>query len=88
MSYVLNQFPSIVLFDMKGFHISASGAIQGHHGPLVILHVCETRKFVMAILHWKQGLLCDNKFYQIPEKCTKLAKVSLNNISQDSFSKI
>ena len=20
---------------MKGFHISASGAIQGHHGPLV-----------------------------------------------------
>ena len=25
----------------------------------LILHVCETRKFVMAILHWKQGLLCD-----------------------------
>ena len=22
--------------------------------------VCETRKFVMAILHWKQGLLYDN----------------------------
>ena len=22
-------------------------------------HVFETRKFVMAILHWKQGLLCD-----------------------------
>ena len=20
---------------MKGFHVSASGAIQGHHGPLV-----------------------------------------------------
>ena len=34
-SYVLNQFPSIVMFDMKGFHVSASGAIQGHHGPLV-----------------------------------------------------
>ena len=31
-SYVLNQFPSIVMFSMKG---SASGAIQGHHGPLV-----------------------------------------------------
>ena len=35
-SYVLNQFPSIVRFDMKGFHVSASGAIQGHHGPLVL----------------------------------------------------
>ena len=23
--------------------------------------LCETRKFVMAILHWKQELLCDNK---------------------------
>ena len=23
------------------------------------LHMCETRKFVMAILHRKQGLLCD-----------------------------
>ena len=22
---------------MKGFHVSASGAIQGHHGPLVVL---------------------------------------------------
>ena len=38
-SYVLNQFPSIVMFDMKGFHLSASGAIQGHHGPLVLLPV-------------------------------------------------
>ena len=34
-SYVLNQFPCIVMFDIKGFHISASGAIQGHHGRLV-----------------------------------------------------
>ena len=34
-SYVLNQFPSNVMFDMNGFHLSASGAIQGHHGPLV-----------------------------------------------------
>ena len=25
----------------------------------LISHVCETRKFVMAILHGKQGLLCD-----------------------------
>ena len=35
-SYVLNQFPSNVMFGMNGLHESASGAIQGHHGPLVI----------------------------------------------------
>ena len=35
-SYVLNQFPRIVMFGMKGFHVSATGAIQGHHGPLVM----------------------------------------------------
>ena len=34
-SYVLNQFPSNVMFGMNGFHVTASGAIQGHHGPLV-----------------------------------------------------
>ena len=34
-SYVLNQFPSNVMFGMNGFRVSASGAIQGHHGPLV-----------------------------------------------------
>ena len=38
-SYVLNQFPSNLMFGMNGFHVSASGAIQGHHGPLVF--VCE-----------------------------------------------
>ena len=37
-SYVLNLFPSIVMFGMKGFHVSASGAIQGHDGPLVCTH--------------------------------------------------
>ena len=36
-SYVLNQFPSNVMFGMNGFHVSASGAIQGHHGPLVTI---------------------------------------------------
>ena len=35
-SYVLNQFPSNVMFGMNGFYVSASGAIQGHHGPLVL----------------------------------------------------
>ena len=34
-SYALNQFPSDVMFGMNGFQVSASGAIQGHHGPLV-----------------------------------------------------
>ena len=34
-SYVLNQFPSNVMFGMNGFQVSASGVIQGHHGPLV-----------------------------------------------------
>ena len=38
-SYVLNQFPSIVMFDMKGFHVSASGAIHGHHGTVVVLRL-------------------------------------------------
>ena len=38
-SYVLNQFPSNVMFGMNGFHISASGAIQGHHGPLVLFQM-------------------------------------------------
>ena len=34
-SYTLHQFPSIVMFGMKGFYVSVSGAIQGHHDPLV-----------------------------------------------------
>ena len=28
-------------------------------------HIFETRKFVMAILHWKQGLLCDKYFFSV-----------------------
>ena len=46
-SYVLNQFPSNVMFGMNGFHVSASGAIQGHHGPLVLhgrKHCWKSRK--------------------------------------------
>ena len=39
-SYVLNQFPSNVMFGMNRFHVSASGAIQGHHGPLVVQPAC------------------------------------------------
>ena len=43
-SYVLNQFPSNVMFGMNGFHVSASGAIQGHHGPLVLVYMTSLLK--------------------------------------------
>ena len=47
-SYVLNQFPSNVMFGMNGFHVSGSGAIQGHHGPLVCLcNVFDSKKELM-----------------------------------------
>ena len=46
-SYVLNQFPSNVMFGMNGFHVSASGAIQGHHGPLVFL-LCESLNYISS----------------------------------------
>ena len=36
-SYVSNHFPSILMFGLKGFYMSASGVIQGHHDPLVIV---------------------------------------------------
>ena len=55
----------------------------------LISHVLETRKFVMAILHWKQGLLCDKNVIKLVLKnVIKLAKGSLNNIFQDSYNKI
>ena len=40
-SYVLNQFPSSLMFGMKGFYISASGVTQDHHGPLVFFLKCK-----------------------------------------------
>ena len=49
-SYVLNQFPSNVMFGMNGFHVSASGAIQGHHGPLVLFNSLPHEK----ILDWSK----------------------------------
>ena len=58
-SHVLNQFPSNVMFGMNGFHVSASGAIQGHHGPLVVLvrGLCfkPIPKYCNA---WYEGLSC------------------------------
>ena len=55
-SYVLNQFPSNVMFGMNGFHVSASGAIQGHHGPLVICVVQMMMYFVQVKIN--SVLLC------------------------------
>ena len=49
-SYVLNQFPSNVMFGMNGFHVSASGAIHGHHGPLVLT---ERRAGIAYFVHYK-----------------------------------
>ena len=49
-SYVLNQFPSNVMFGMNGFHVSASGAIQGHHDPLVF--------FAQGCYDKKIGIMC------------------------------
>ena len=53
-------------------------------------HVCETRKFVMAILHWKHGLLYDemdvdfdgqqvhHKDVSIYSKTLEMVKKSMN----------
>ena len=49
-SYVLNQFPSNVMFGMNGFHLSASGAIQGHDGPLVL---CSIHTLIM-LTHYQK----------------------------------
>ena len=51
-SYVLNQFPSNVMFGMNGFHVSASGAIQGHHGPLVFF---VRRRHLDVMLELEEG---------------------------------
>ena len=49
-SYVSNQFPSNVMFGMNGFHVSANGAIQGHHGPLVSDSSFVLRETTLTIL--------------------------------------
>ena len=46
-SYVLNQFPSNVMFGMNGFHVSASGAIQA---LLFFLHISNFKVRDFAIL--------------------------------------
>ena len=62
-SYVLNQFPSTVMFGMNGFHLSASGAIQGHHGPLVFFFFNDVP--IYKILDWyKLEEFADNNLLQ------------------------
>ena len=55
-SYVLNQFPSNVMFGMNGFHVSASGAIQGYHGPLVLINKDTSAKFTCQKIIFELGL--------------------------------
>ena len=67
-SYVLNQFPSNVMFGMNGFHVSASGAIQGHHGPLVTClqyKSFEKNVGIEKIAHNKQFLLFPHCFLPV-----------------------
>ena len=59
-SYVLNQFPSNVMFGMNGFHVSASGAVQGHHGPLVFTKINQYRNFLSSHLLEKSEVLVTN----------------------------
>ena len=58
-SYVLNQFPSNVMFGMNGFLVSASGAIQGHHGPLVVSFNLASANALNLV--WSKLLSCGNE---------------------------
>ena len=66
-SYVLNQFPSNVMFGMNGFLVSASGAIQGHHGPLgffLVIALCLYLTFDFCLVHISKTVLAMvMKFY-------------------------
>ena len=64
-SYILNKFPSIVMFGMKGFHVSASGAIQGHHGLLVTYRSSENTVGKVEIARIKQFLLFSQCFLPV-----------------------
>ena len=57
--YVLNQFPSNVIFGMNGFHVSASGAIQDHHGPLVLIFFVLQKKKMRY--KWQMSLVYHEK---------------------------
>ena len=56
-SYVLNQFPSNVMFGMNGFHVSASGAIQGHHGSLVCTTHSDKSNIVLCTTNYDLSII-------------------------------
>ena len=66
-SYVLNQFPSNVMFGMNVFHVSASGAIQGHHGPLVFTFQENIR--MQSVLYVEKLDIYRNSVLIIQEAC-------------------
>ena len=72
-SYVLNQFPSNVMFGMNGFHVSASGAIQGHHGPLVSLSAG-------IIFGMYQDILSNLILHASTQAALKIALLSLSRV--------
>ena len=80
-SYVLNQFPSNVMFGMNGFHVSASGAIQGHHGPLV--QFC----CLQMLSVWVSLKLCHlGKSYNLGLENTPIrGKKTINSFTNNKF---
>ena len=81
-SYVLNQFPSNVMFGMNGFHVSTSGAIQGHHGPLVLsvdadedIHICGLCKTTFTDVE----LFLQHKKYNCPIRLARQREEVLND---------
>ena len=51
------------MFGMNGFHVSASGAIQGHHGPLVLFHFfvfAKKQPFAVKSLKYQEIVLLDD----------------------------
>ena len=65
---------------MKGFHISASGAIQGHHGPLVFIYdrvenivgKGENAGFQVFFLRVVKSGLCEKEFPKFSTTATAL----------------
>ena len=88
-SYVLNQFPSNVMFGMNGFHVSASGAIQGHHGPLVyIVHSKNNLKTLVGkgkIARYKKFLLFPTRSFSLMENFLPISSTSELS-SENAFS--
>ena len=82
-SYVLNQFPSNVMFGMNGFHVSASGAIQGHHGPLVILF--RLSPFLHSFNSGNHGKDTKDHFSYFPVKMSKKNGPFLHVLEQSPF---